>query len=99
MGGFVYIMASKRNGTLYIGVTSNLLQRVWQHREGVFPGFTKTYNVKLLVYYEDFGDIRDAIQREKNIKHWVRPWKIDLIEKSNPHWGDLWPSISSFGPG
>ena len=99
MGGFVYIMASKRDGTLYIGVTSNLLQRVWQHREGVFPGFTKTYNVKLLVYYEDFGDIRDAIQREKNLKHWVRQWKIDLIEKSNPHWADLWPSISSFGPG
>ena len=99
MGGFVYIMASRRNGTLYIGVTSNLLQRVWQHREGVFPGFTKTYNVKLLVYYEDFGDIQAAIQREKNLKHWVRQWKVALIEKSNPGWDDLWPSIASWGPG
>ncbi len=99
MGGFVYIMASKRNGTLYIGVTSDLLGRVWQHRGGTFPGFTKTYNIKLLVYYEDFGDIRDAIQREKTLKHWVRRWKVELIEKSNPNWDDLWPSIAAFGPG
>ena len=98
MGGFVYIMASKRNGTLYIGVTSNLIQRVWQHRESVVPGFTKTYNMKLLVYYEEFGDISDAIQREKNLKHWVRRWKVQLIETSNPKWDDLWPAIVGLEP-
>jgi len=98
MGGYVYIMASKRHGTLYIGVTSNLVQRVWQHREGVLPGFTTAYDVKLLVHYEHFGDIQDAIQREKNLKHWVRRWKISLIEESNPHWADLWPSIARWGP-
>ena len=94
MGGWVYIMASKPRGTIYTGVTSDLVPRVQQHREGVFPGFTSKYGVKLLVWYEEFADIRDAIQREKTIKHWVRQWKIDLVENENPKWEDLWGRIS-----
>ena len=98
MGGFFYLMANKRNGTLYAGVTSDLIQRVWQHREGVVPGFTRDYGVKQLVHFEEFGDITGAIQREKNVKHWVRAWKIALIEQSNPEWNDLWPSIVGLEP-
>ena len=87
--GYVYILASKPNGTLYIGVTSDLAKRVHQHREGVVDGFTKRHDVSRLVYYEQHDDIRDAIQREKNLKHWLRRWKLRLIRKHNPRWDDL----------
>ena len=87
---FVYILASKRNGTLYIGVTNDLIRRVWEHREGLVPGFTKKYAVKILVYFEEFGDIRMAIQRETSLKRWNRKWKLDLIETTNPEWVDLY---------
>lgn len=89
----VYILASKRNGTLYIGVTSNLVKRAWEHKQGVTGGFTQKYNVHRLVYYELFEDMPSAITREKQMKKWRRAWKIELIEKSNPAWIDLWPQI------
>jgi putative endonuclease len=92
-GGYVYIIASKRNGTLYTGVTSDLSDRVWEHREGVLPGFTKRYGVKTLVWHKAFDDIRDAIQREKTIKKYPRAWKINLIEAMNPDWRDLYEDI------
>ena len=85
----VYILASGRYGTLYIGVTSDLLQRLHQHREGVTGGFTSRYKVHRLVRYELFGDMEGAILREKQLKRWHRPWKINLIESENPHWVDL----------
>ena len=84
-----YILASKRNGTLYVGVTSNLVQRIWQHRAGSVPGFTRDYGVKLLVWFEQLGTMELAIQREKRIKKWNRAWKLALIEKVNPDWDDL----------
>ena len=90
---YVYILASKRNGTLYIGVTSDLIQRIWQHKEGVVEGFTKKYNVKTLVYYEQHGCAESAIHQEKRLKEWQRNWKLDLIEKFNPDWDDLYESI------
>jgi putative endonuclease len=86
---FVYIMASKKNGTLYIGVTSNLARRAYEHREGLLPGFTRRYGVKTLVYAEVFDDVGYAMQREKNLKKWPRAWKIALIEASNPEWVDI----------
>jgi len=86
---FVYILASKRNGTLYIGVTNNLNKRVWQHKSGLVDGFTKKYSVGMLVYYERFGNIDSAIVREKRLKKWNRKWKLELIEKFNPEWKDL----------
>ena len=86
----VYILASKRNGTLYVGVTSDLVARVYEHKHGIFPGFTKRYRVHLLVYYEIFDDIYCAIRREKQLKKWNRQWKIELIEKHNPKWEDLY---------
>lgn len=89
----VYIMASKRYGTLYTGVTSNLLQRVYQHRDGVADGFTKEHSVKTLVYYEPHENAESAIRREKQIKDWRRDWKVDLIEKSNPNWHDLFEDL------
>lgn len=88
--GFVYILASQPNGTLYIGVTSNLVQRVWVHKQELVDGFTKRYGVHRLVYYETFGDIRAAIAREKQLKKWKRPWKLQLISESNPDWHDLY---------
>jgi putative endonuclease len=88
-GGFVYIMTNRRNGILYVGVTSNLPSRAYQHREGVVDGFTKRYGLKQLVYYESFDDIRLAIQREKTMKHWPRAWKVRLIHEMNPQWNDL----------
>ena len=97
MGGFFYIMASRRNGTLYAGVTNDIVRRGWEHREGIVPGFTKRYAVKLLVHYEEFADITAAIRREKAVKHWVRRWKLDLIEQTNPEWRDLWPDIAWSG--
>ena len=91
--GYVYIMASKRNGTLYIGVTAVLLARIWQHREGIVEGFTKRYGCKILVWFEEFADIETAIRREKQMKEWRRAWKLQLIEASNPDWNDLFPSL------
>src|SRR3990172_8601061 len=90
----VYILASKRNGTLYIGVTSDLVKRVWQHKNDVVEGFTKKYGVHTLVYYELHASMNEAITREKQLKKWNRAWKIALIEKQNPEWVDLWPSIA-----
>lgn len=87
---FVYILASKKNGTLYIGVTSDLLGRVWQHKNKVVDGFTKKYDVGRLVYYEQTEDARSALRREKQLKNWKRQWKIDLIEKENSNWDDLY---------
>ena len=89
----VYIMASQRNGALYTGVTANLLQRIWQHREDVVEGFTRRYGVKMLVWYEQHESMSGAIAREKAIKKWSRAWKLRLIEEQNPHWQDLWPEI------
>ena len=89
----VYIMASKRNGTLYTGVTSDLIQRIWQHREHVVDGFTKEHGVTFLVWYEQHGTMDSAILREKQVKAWKRDWKIAMIEKGNPYWRDLWPDI------
>ncbi|HBR09972.1 GIY-YIG nuclease family protein [Candidatus Bipolaricaulota bacterium] len=87
---FVYILASGKNGTLYIGVTNDLLRRVYHHKENIVEGFTKKYNVHNLVYYESYGDIQAAIIREKQMKKWKRQWKIKLIEKDNPSWKDLY---------
>ncbi len=92
-GGFVYIMASQRNGTLYIGVTSDLPGRVWQHKQGTADGFTKKYGCKLLVWFEEFGDIEFAIKREKQMKEWQRAWKLRVIEEANPDWNDLYGSL------
>jgi putative endonuclease len=94
MGGWVYFMTNRRNGVLYVGVTSDLAKRAWEHREGVVEGFTKRYRLKRLVYAERHDDIRDAIQREKNLKHWRRAWRIELIESQNPDWADLRDSIA-----
>jgi putative endonuclease len=89
----VYIMASRRHGTLYVGVTSDLVKRGWEHKNSVTGGFTQKYNVHRLVHYELFGDMDSAIMREKQLKKWRRAWKIELIEKSNLDWKDLWPDI------
>ena len=94
---YVYMLASGHYGTLYVGVTNDLGRRTGEHRDGQVPGFTKKYGVKKLVWFEMHGDIRDAIAREKTIKRWRRDWKISLIEESNPHWVDLYPSL--FGDG
>ena len=90
----VYLLASQRNGTLYVGVTSSLVQRAWQHREGLADGFTRKYGVKSLVWYEQHATMESAIQREKAIKEWKRDWKIALIEKTNPGWRDLYTEIA-----
>jgi putative endonuclease len=93
MTHWVYILASKPGGTLYVGVTNNLVRRVYEHREGLAESFTKRYGVKMLVYFEPHDTIEAALQREKNIKHWSREWKNDLITKSNPDWRDLYDEI------
>ena len=90
---YVYMMASRIGGTLYIGVTSRLVQRVYEHRVGMVPGFTKSYGVKMLVWYEPHGSADSAIRREKQLKEWKRAWKIQLIEDGNPRWVDLWPEL------
>jgi putative endonuclease len=90
---YVYILASGKNGTLYIGVTNDLRRRVWEHREGLVLGFTKKYGVKMLVYFEEFGDVGFAIDRETRLKKWKRRWKIELIEKTNPEWHDLYEAV------
>jgi putative endonuclease len=92
---YVYILASGLNGTLYIGVTSNLIKRIWEHREGVVEGFSKQYGVKHLVWYEVHSEIVEAIRREKQIKKWNRRWKIELIQKDNPRWRDLYADITA----
>ncbi len=92
MGGWVYIMASKRNGTLYIGVTSDLWRRAQEHKQGDIPGFTRQYGCKTLVWYERHYDIETAIQREKPLKLYRRKWKLNLIENFNPGWADLFPT-------
>lgn len=90
----VYILASKPHGTLYIGVTSDLIKRIWEHRSDLVDGFTKKYQVHDLVYLEQFGTMLEAIRREKELKKWRRAWKLELIENVNPDWRDLWPEVS-----
>jgi putative endonuclease len=90
----VYILASHRNGTLYVGVTSHLAKRVWEHKEGFVDGFSKEHGVKLLVWYELHDTAESAIRREKQIKKWNRAWKLRLIEETNPYWNDLYASLT-----
>jgi putative endonuclease len=92
---FVYLLASRPNGTLYVGVTNDLVRRVWQHKQGLVEGFTKKYGVTVLVWFEYTESIDAAITREKQIKKWDRKWKIELIRKSNPAWRDLYPEITA----
>lgn len=91
---YVYLLASGRYGTLYTGVTSDLIKRAWQHRESLAEGFTKKYDVKQLVWYEAHNDVKAAITREKQIKKWNRAWKIELIQENNPQWRDLYEEIA-----
>ena len=95
---WVYILASKPRGTLYVGVTNGLIFRVEQHRAAKGSDFTRKYRIHLLVWYEEFADVREAIQREKTIKHYIRAWKINLIERINPHWVDLYPTLPGVAP-
>jgi len=90
---FVYILATNRNGVIYIGSTSNLIQRIWQHKNKIIDGFTAKYNVFQLVYYEEHQTIVEMVRREKRLKEWCRKWKLDLIEKANPNWRDLFDEI------
>ena len=90
---YVYILASKKDGVLYIGVTRDLIKRVWEHKNNLVEGFTKKYFVHRLVYFEDTSDIESAIKREKQLKKWNRDWKIQLIEKTNPNWEDLYNQL------
>ncbi len=92
-GGFVYIVTNKPNGVLYVGVTSDLPRRAYEHRESLIDGFSKAYGLKHLVWYEPYDDIRTAIQREKTMKHWPRAWKVRLINASNPNWSDLYDGL------
>ncbi|MFM7028843.1 MAG: GIY-YIG nuclease family protein [Chakrabartia sp.] len=93
--GFVYLMASRPNGTIYLGVTSHLAQRAYQHRNGLIDGFTKKYGCQLLVWYEQFDDIQDARVREYQMKSWKRAWKLRVIEEKNPAWRDLFNDLNS----
>ena len=90
---YVYILASRPGGALYVGVTNNLVRRVYEHKNGMVPGHTKRYRINKLVYFEQYPDVRNAIQREKNMKHWPRVYKTRLIGSSNPSWRDLYPEI------
>ena len=92
-GGWVYLITNEPNGVLYVGVTSNIARRAWEHRESVVDGFTKRYGLKRIVWIERHDDIRIAIQREKNIKHWSRAWKVRLILDQNPSWTDLYDQL------
>ncbi len=92
-GSYVYIITNKRNGTLYIGVTSDLKKRVWEHKEGIVEGFSKRYDLKMLVWYEVHDDIVEAITREKQIKKWERSWKLKMIEETNVDWVDLYEGL------
>jgi putative endonuclease len=96
---YVYILASKRNGTLYIGVTSDLIKRVWEHKNKLVQGFTEKYSINKLVYYEQFQTGHDAIQREKRLKKYNRQWKLKLIEEVNPDWKDLYDDLITGSPG
>ena len=91
---YVYMLASKRNGTLYIGMTSDLMKRMWQHKEGMADGFTKQYSVHNLVWYEQHETSESAIKRERSMKEWQRAWKVQLIEESNPEWHDLYKGLA-----
>ena len=93
MGGWVYIMTNRPNGTLYTGVTNELVRRVWEHREGVGSCFVRRYSLTSLVYFERHDDIRTAIQRETSLKRWPRAWKVRLLAGQNPDWHDLYPSL------
>ena len=92
-GAYIYIMANKRKGTFYVGVTSDLIRRTWQHKSRVTDGFTARYGIKSLVYYECFDDVTNAITREKNLKNWQRAWKVGLVTEFNPDWRDLYGDI------
>ena len=92
---YVYILASQRNGTLYVGVTSNLIKRIWEHKNKAIEGFTQKYNVDKLVYFEQYHDPENAIKREKRLKKYDRRWKLELIEKENPEWRDLYTDLVS----
>ncbi len=92
----VYILASKRNGALYIGVTSDVIKRIWEHKNDLVPGFTKQYGVHMLVYVEMHDTMEAAIKREKQLKEWRREWKLELVEKDNPEWKDLYEEIAAF---
>ena len=94
---FVYMLASKPYGTLYTGVTNDIIKRVSEHRQGTLPGFTRKYDVKTLVWYETHADVHEAIAREKKIKRWRRDWKISMIEEDNPRWIDLYPALAGNG--
>jgi putative endonuclease len=94
MAFYVYILASRRNGTLYTGMTDNLVQRVWMHRNGVLSGFTKQYEVKMLVWYEQHETRAAALTRERQMKKWNRLWKLEIIERMNPSWSDLYETLS-----
>ena len=91
--GFVYIMANRKNGAIYIGVTSDLVKRVWEHREGEIGGFTRRYDCKLLLWFGAFDDLQEARRRELQMKEWKRAWKIRLIEETNLDWEDLYPTL------
>jgi len=93
-GGWVYIVTNRPNGTLYVGVTSDLARRIYEHREGLIDGFNKRYGLKRLVWYEHHAEIRDAIQRESTIKHWPRAWKVKLIHATNTAWDDLYDMLA-----
>ena len=92
-GSWVYIVTNRPNGTLYVGVTSDLPKRIFEHRSGAVDGFTKRYGLKRLVFAERHDDIRTALQREKNLKHWSRAWKVRLIREANPNWNDLYDQL------
>ena len=92
---YVYILANRKNGALYTGVTNDLIRRVHEHKEGVVEGFTQKYGVKTLVWFDSTGSVEGAIQTEKRLKNWKREWKIALIEKGNPRWADLYPALLS----
>jgi putative endonuclease len=94
---YVYILASIRNGTLYIGVTNDLIRRVYEHKNDFVPGFTNKYGVHRLVHYEQVDDIRSAIEKEKQLKKWSRRWKLQLIESANPYWQDLYDELQDPG--
>ncbi len=92
-GGWVYVMTNRPHGVLYVGVTSDIARRAWEHREGVADGFTKRYGLKRLVFVEWHEDIRTAVQRERTVKHWPRAWKVRIIEAANPGWDDLYDRL------
>ena len=93
-GGFICLLTNRPNGILYVGVTNDLVRRIFEHRSGFVEGFTKRYSLKRLVYFEQFESIQNAIQREHNIKHWPRAWKVRLIVADNPNWDDLYETIT-----